>query len=160
MSEFLQYQDQTSQYYTDLMDKLDRMNGTLGFMLRLLDRMQGAIEERLHTIQGYLGWAGQWTRRRSLLLRHQLKMFVTLTGLSLTAMWTCVAHTGYFLLGAVLLTFLRCSWFSRALLLLVVPMNAAAEVNQQPAMDLTGLSVLLLAASLGTDGRLKKKKKI
>lgn len=66
MSEFLQYQDQTSQYYADLMGKLDRMNGTLGFVLQLLDHMQGAIEERLHAIQGYLGWAGQ--RRRSLRL--------------------------------------------------------------------------------------------
>ncbi|XP_017284602.1 protein brambleberry [Kryptolebias marmoratus] len=127
MSEFLQYQDQTSQYYTDLTDKLERMNGTLGFMLHLLDNMQSRVEERLHFIQGYLGWAG----------------------LSLTAMWTCVAHAGYLVLCAVLLSFLRCSGFSRAVLLLVVPLNAAAEVNQQPALDLSGLSLLLLAASLG-----------
>lgn len=77
-------------------------------------------------------------------------MSLVLTGLSLTAMWSCVAHTGYFVMAAVLLTFLRCSWFPRALLLLVVPLNAAAEVNQQPALELSGLSLLLLAASLGT----------
>lgn len=59
VAEFLLYQDQTSQYYTDLMGKLERMNSTLGFMLHLLDRMQGGIEERLHTIQGYLGRAGE-----------------------------------------------------------------------------------------------------
>ncbi|XP_045905555.1 protein brambleberry isoform X1 [Micropterus dolomieu] len=127
MSEFLQYQDQTSQYYTDLMNKLERMNSTLGFMLHYLDNMQSRIEERLHMIQGYLGWAG----------------------LSLTAMWTCVAHTGYFVLCAVLLTFLRCPGFSRAMLLLTVPLNAVAEVNQQPALDLSGLTLLLLAVSLG-----------
>ncbi|XP_041790613.1 protein brambleberry [Chelmon rostratus] len=127
MLEFLQYQDQTSQYYTDLMTKLERMNSTLGFMLRYLDMMQGRIDERLHMIQGYLGWAG----------------------LSLTAMWTCIAHAGYFVLGAVLLSFLRCPGFSRALLLLTVPLNAVAEVNQQPALDLSGLSLLLLTLSLG-----------
>ncbi|XP_035996921.1 protein brambleberry [Fundulus heteroclitus] len=127
MSEFLQYQDQTSQYYADLMNKLERMNNTLGVMLHYLDNMQHRIEDRLHMIQSYLGWAG----------------------LSLTAMWTCVAHTGYFVLCAVLLTFLRCPGFSRAVLLLVVPLNAAAEVNQQPALDLTSLSVLLLTLSLG-----------
>nr|XP_020492939.1 protein brambleberry-like [Labrus bergylta] len=127
MSEFLQYQDQTSQYYTDLMNKLERMNSTLGFLLHYLDNMQSRIEERLHTIQGYLGWAG----------------------LSLTAMWTCVTHTGYFVLCAVLLTFLRCPGFSRAMLLLTVPLNAVAEVNQQPALDLTGLSLLMLTLSLG-----------
>ncbi|XP_059196682.1 protein brambleberry [Centropristis striata] len=127
MWEFLQYQDQTSQYYTDLMNKLERMNSTLGATLHYLDNMQSRIEDRLHMIQGYLGWAG----------------------LSLTAMWTCIAHTGYFVLCAVLLTFLRCPGFSRAVLLLAVPLNAVAEVNQQPALDLPGLSLLLLLLSLG-----------
>ncbi|XP_034533236.1 protein brambleberry [Notolabrus celidotus] len=127
MIEFLQYQDQTSQYYSDLMNKLERMNSTLGFLLHYLDNMQGSIEERLHMIQGYLGSAG----------------------LSLTAMWTCVSHTGYFVLCAVLLTFLRCPGFTRALLLLTVPLNAVAEINQQPALDLTGLSLLMLTLSLG-----------
>ncbi|KAM3875821.1 protein brambleberry-like [Diretmus argenteus] len=124
---FLQYQDQTAQYHTDLMSKLERMNGTLGFMLRYLDSMQSRIEERLHVIQGYLGWAG----------------------LSLAATWTCIVHTGYFLLCAVLLMFLHCPGFSRVVLLLAVPLNAVAEVNQQPALDLTGLSLLLLTLSLG-----------
>lgn len=59
MLEFLQYQDQTSHYYGDLMNKLERMNSTLGSMLRYIDNMQGRLEERLHIIQGYLGWAGE-----------------------------------------------------------------------------------------------------
>ena len=58
MVEFVQYQDTTAQYYTDLMRKLERMNGTLRFMLHYLDGMQNRIEGRLHMIQGYLGWAG------------------------------------------------------------------------------------------------------
>lgn len=66
-------------------------------------------------------------------------------------MWTCIAHTGYFIMCAVLLTFLRCPGFSRATLLLSVPLNAVAEVNQQPALDLTSLSLLLLTLSLGTN---------
>lgn len=71
-------------------------------------------------------------------------------GLSLTAMWTCIAHAGYFAAVAVLMTFLHCPAFSRAALLLGVPLNAVAAVNQQPALDLGGLSLLLLALSLGT----------
>lgn len=58
MLEFLQYQHQTSQYYSDLMSKLERMNSTLGSMLHYLDNMQRRVEERLHLIQRYLGWAG------------------------------------------------------------------------------------------------------
>lgn len=69
-------------------------------------------------------------------------------------MWTCIAHTGYFVLCAVLLTFLRCPGFTRAMLLLTVPLNAVAEVNQQPALDLTGLSLLLFTLSLGTNLKL------
>ncbi|KAK5869459.1 hypothetical protein PBY51_024173 [Eleginops maclovinus] len=126
MSEFRQYQDQTSQYYTDLMKKLERMNGTLGAMLHFLENMQSRVEDRLHMIQCYLGRAG----------------------LSLAAMWTCIAHTSYFLLCAVLLTFLRCPGFSRVMLLLTVPLNAVSEMNQQPALDLTSLSLLLLLLCL------------
>uniref|UniRef100_A0AAV2KZ45 Protein brambleberry n=1 Tax=Knipowitschia caucasica TaxID=637954 RepID=A0AAV2KZ45_KNICA len=127
MTQFLQYQDQTSQYFYDLMTKLERMNKTLGFVLQYLDNMQGKIEGQLHVIQNYLGWAG----------------------LSLTAMWTCFAHAGYFVLAAILLTFLRCPGFSRAMLLFTVPLNAVAEVNQQPALDLCNLSLLLFTLSLG-----------
>lgn len=75
-------------------------------------------------------------------------------------MWTCIAHAGYFVLCAVLLTFLRCPGFSRATLLLVVPLNAAAELNQQPALDLTGLSLLLLTLSLGTDPALLARRNV
>ncbi|XP_034035306.1 protein brambleberry [Thalassophryne amazonica] len=127
MSEFLQYQDQTTQYYADLMRKLERMNNTLGVALRYLDNMQSRIEERLHVIQAWLGSAG----------------------LSLAAMWTCLLHTGYFVMCAILLTFLHCPGFSRAALLLAVPLNAAAEVNQQPALDLSSLTLLLLTLTLG-----------
>lgn len=56
---FLKYQNETAKYYTDLMSKLERMNGTLGTVLHYLDNMQSRIEERLHVIQGYLGWAGE-----------------------------------------------------------------------------------------------------
>ncbi|XP_061883484.1 protein brambleberry [Entelurus aequoreus] len=127
MSEFLRYQDQTSQYYNDVTRKLERMNSSLGFMLHYLDNMQTRMEERLHVIQGYLGWAG----------------------LSLAAMWTCLAHSSYFVLLAVLQSFLRCPVFPRAILLVTVPLNALAEINCQPALHLTSLSYLLFVLSLG-----------
>lgn len=63
MLEFLQYQDQTSHYYGDLMNKLERMNSTLGSMLHYINNMQARLEDRLHIIQGYLGWAGETCSR-------------------------------------------------------------------------------------------------
>ena len=59
MEGFLQYQNRTAAYYSDLMAKLERMNGTLGALFLHLDNMQYRLEERLHVIQGYLGWAGE-----------------------------------------------------------------------------------------------------
>ncbi|XP_022528032.1 protein brambleberry [Astyanax mexicanus] len=122
----LQQQNTTAQFYSELMGKLERMNGTLGYMLTYLDSMQTRLEDRLHIIQGYLGWAG----------------------LSLRALWTCVMHAGYFLFSAVLLSFLQCPTFSRVSLLITVPVNAIAEVNQQSALDLVSLSLLLFTLSL------------
>lgn len=84
---------------------------------------------------------------------HEKKTLCVFSGLSLTAMWTCIAHAGYLVVCAVLLSFLRCPAFSRAMLLLSVPLNAVAEVNQQPALDLGSLSLLLLTLSLGTKPR-------
>ncbi|KAK3526641.1 hypothetical protein QTP70_030850 [Hemibagrus guttatus] len=122
----LQQQNTTVQFYSELMRKLERMNSTLGYMLTYLDRMQSRLEDRLHMIQGYLGWAG----------------------LSLHAVWVCVMHAGYFLFSAVLLSFLQCPTFSRVSLLITVPVNAIAEVNQQSALDLVTLSLLLFTLSL------------
>ncbi|XDV52498.1 hypothetical protein PO909_021225 [Leuciscus waleckii] len=124
---FLQQQNATALFYSELAGKLERMNGTLGYMLRYLDNMQNRLEDRLHVIQGYLGWAG----------------------LSLRALWTCVMHAGFFLLCAVLLSFLQCATFSRVSLLLTVPINAIAEINQQSALDLVSLALLLFTLSLG-----------
>ncbi|XP_035379543.1 protein brambleberry isoform X2 [Electrophorus electricus] len=123
----LQQQNTTVQFYGELIGKLERMNTTLGYLLTHLDSMQNRIEDRLSMIQGYLGWAG----------------------LSLHAVWTCVMHAGYFLFAAVLLSFLQCPTFSRMSLLITVPVNAIAEVNQQSALDLVTLSLLLVTLSLG-----------
>ncbi|XP_077450907.1 protein brambleberry isoform X2 [Stigmatopora argus] len=127
ITEFLQYHGQTLNYYTDLMSKLDRMNSSLGLMLHYLDEIEGRIQERFDLIQGYLGWAD----------------------LSITAMWTCIVHTSYFVLLAILQSFLRCAVFSRIMLLLTVSLNALAEINQQPALDLASLSLLIVVLSLG-----------
>ncbi|XP_066572256.1 protein brambleberry isoform X2 [Amia ocellicauda] len=127
LSGFLRYQNRTARFYEDLMGKLQRMNSTLGGLVHFLDSMQGRLEDRLHAIQGYLGWAG----------------------CSLAAVSTCVLHGGYLVLCAVLLSFLQTPVFSRAALLVAVPLNALAELQHQPGLDFTGLSLLLLFLSLG-----------
>lgn len=60
MNGVLQQQNTTVQFYAELMRKLERMNSTLGYMLTYLDSMQSRLEDRLHMIQEYLGWAGTY----------------------------------------------------------------------------------------------------
>uniref|UniRef100_A0A8C9WQP9 Brambleberry n=1 Tax=Scleropages formosus TaxID=113540 RepID=A0A8C9WQP9_SCLFO len=129
LSGFLKYQNRTARFYAELMGQLERMNGTLGFMLQYLDSMQTRLEERFNLLQSYLSWAG----------------------LSLSALWVCVVHAGYFLLAALLLSFLHCPCFTRATLLVTVPLNAAAELNDQPSLDLVGLGLLLVSITLGRE---------
>ncbi|XP_061154354.1 protein brambleberry isoform X2 [Syngnathus typhle] len=148
VSEFVQYRERTLRYYADVMSKLERTNISLGVVLRFLDETRGHIEQRLDTIRGYLDWAGEL----HLLIRSSPLLevaFVAFPGFSVTAMWTCVTHAGYFLLFAVLQSFLCCPVFSRAALLLTVPLNAAAEVNGQPALDPASLGFLMVMLWLG-----------
>ncbi|XP_033848843.3 protein brambleberry [Acipenser ruthenus] len=127
LSGFLRYQNRTARYFEQLMGNLQRMNSTLGTLLHYMDRMQGSVESRLQHIQGFIGWVG----------------------VNLSAVSTCVLHTGYFLLAALLMTFLQTPGLPRAMLLVLVVLNALSELNQQPAMDFRSLTILLVLAAIG-----------
>ncbi|MGH0128164.1 UNVERIFIED_CONTAM: hypothetical protein FKN15_002972 [Acipenser sinensis] len=127
LSGFMRYQNRTTRYFEQLMGNLQRMNSTLGTLLHYMDRMQGSVESRLLHIQGFIGWVG----------------------VNLSAVSTCVLHTGYFLLAALLMTFLQTPGLPRAMLLVLVVLNALSELNQQPAMDFRSLTILLVLAAIG-----------
>ncbi|XP_029448065.1 protein brambleberry-like isoform X2 [Rhinatrema bivittatum] len=124
---FLAYQNQTAQYYEALMGKLQRMNQSLALVLYAMDRLQSSVELQLGHIQGFLGWAG----------------------MNLSAIYTCVLHGGYFLLLALLMTFLQTPGFSRVLFLLLVVMNALSELNHAASLSFRGLTVLLVCLVTG-----------
>ncbi|XP_058879425.1 protein brambleberry-like [Acipenser ruthenus] len=126
LSGFLRYQNRTTHYFVQLMGNLQRMNSTLGTLLHYMDRMQGSVESRLQHIQGFISWVG----------------------VNLSAVSTCVLHTGYFLLAALLMTFLQTPGLPRAMLLVLVDLNALSELNQQPAMDFLSLTILLVLATI------------
>ncbi|KAE8599869.1 hypothetical protein XENTR_v10017374 [Xenopus tropicalis] len=119
---FLSYQNQTSQYYDVLMEKLHRMNQSLGTVLYAMEHMHRSVEQRLGYIQGFIGWAG----------------------MNLSAIYTCVLHGAYFLVLALLMTFLQTRGFSRAVLLLLVLLNALSELNHRLSLGFRSLTVLLV----------------
>ncbi|KAG8431694.1 hypothetical protein GDO86_020452 [Hymenochirus boettgeri] len=119
---FLSYQNQTAQYYDVLMEKLQRMNQSLGTVLYAIEHMHNSVEQRLGYIQGFLSWAG----------------------MNLSSIYTCVLHGAYFLLLALLMTFLQTPGFSRALLLFLVLINALSELNHRISLGFRSLTVLLV----------------
>ncbi|MBN3285211.1 BMBL protein, partial [Polyodon spathula] len=127
LSGFLRYQNRTTRYFEQLMGNLQRMNSTLGTLLHYMDRMQGSVESRLRHIQGFISWVG----------------------VNLAAVSTCVLHTVYFLLAALLMTFLQTPGLPRAMLLVLVVLNALSELNQQPALDFCSLTILLVLTAIG-----------
>ncbi|XP_077439591.1 protein brambleberry isoform X2 [Vanacampus margaritifer] len=126
-----------------------------GIYQKIDDSMSGFLQYQDQTLHYYADLMSKLEHMNSTLgfMLHNLddiqNRIEERLGLSVTAMWTCLAHGGYFVLFAVLQSFLRCAVFPRVLLLLTVPLNAAAEVNRQPALDLTSLGVLLVTLSLG-----------
>ncbi|KAM5158386.1 protein brambleberry-like [Mantella aurantiaca] len=124
---FLSYQNKSAEYYDVLMEKLQRMNQSLSTVLYVMDHMHRDVEHRLSYIQGFISWAGG----------------------NLNAIYTCVLHGAYFLLLAFLMTFLQTPGFSRAVLLVLIVINALSELNQHMSLDFRALSVLLVCTLTG-----------
>ncbi|XP_043394900.1 protein brambleberry isoform X1 [Chelonia mydas] len=124
---FLAYQNQTALYYDELMGKLHRMNQSLGLVLYAVGHMQSSVEGRLLHIQRFIGWAG----------------------VSLGAACTCVLHAGYFLLSALLMTFLQTPGLPRAVLLVLVVANALSELNHATSLGFKSLTVFLVLVVAG-----------
>uniref|UniRef100_A0A8C5QIH0 Protein brambleberry n=1 Tax=Leptobrachium leishanense TaxID=445787 RepID=A0A8C5QIH0_9ANUR len=119
---FLSHQNQTALYYDELMEKLNRMNKSLGMVLHAMEHMHRNVEERLGYIQAFISWAGG----------------------NINAIYTCVLHAAYFLLLAFLMTFLQTPGFSRALLLLLILCNALSELNHRVSLTFRSLTVVLV----------------
>ncbi|XP_072266649.1 protein brambleberry-like [Pyxicephalus adspersus] len=124
---FLSYQNKSAEYYDVLMEKLQRMNQSLSTVLYVMDHMHRNVEHRLSYIQGFISWAGG----------------------NLNAIYTCVLHGAYFLLLAFLMTFLQTPGFSRAVLLVLIVINALSELNQQMSLGFRSLTVLLVCTLTG-----------
>ncbi|XP_070798046.1 protein brambleberry-like [Pituophis catenifer annectens] len=126
---FLAYQKQTTLYHDELLGKLRKMNETFGLVLQTMEQMQTKVEGRLQYIQRFITWAG----------------------FSLSSIYTCLLHLVYFLLAALVMTFLQVPGASRALLLVLVVANALSELHHTVSLgfkSLTSLLVLSVAVNI------------
>ncbi|CAJ0946719.1 unnamed protein product, partial [Ranitomeya imitator] len=124
---FLSYQDRSALHYDVLMEKLQRMNRSLSAALYAMEHMHRSVKHRLSYIQGFIIWAGG----------------------NLDAISTCVLHGAYFLLLALLMTFLQTPGFSRLVLLLLILLNAVSELNHNTSLGFRSLTALLVCTMIG-----------
>ncbi|KAM3927753.1 protein brambleberry-like [Leptodactylus fuscus] len=124
---FLLYQNRSALYYETLIEKLQRVNRSLSTVLYAMEHLHLSVERRLSYIQGFISWAGG----------------------NLDNISTCLLHGAYFLLLALLMTFLQTPGFSRALLLLFVVLNALCELNHNTSLGFRELTALLVCAVTG-----------
>ena len=71
------------------------------------------------------------------------------SGEHMAVMVTCTLHACYFFLAAVLSSFLETPFFSRMVLLLVVPLNAVTEMRQGTSLNFPTLSFFIISVVLG-----------
>ncbi|XP_048474108.1 nicotinate phosphoribosyltransferase [Rhincodon typus] len=118
---FSAHQSQTAIYYDQLMEKLQKMNQTVGMVMYMIDHLELGVSQRLNSIQHFLSW----------------------TGNNLHVIYTCTVHVSYFLVAALIMTFLQTPSFSRAVLLILVVLNALSKFNHCVSMDFKCLSLFL-----------------
>uniref|UniRef100_UPI00398E520C protein brambleberry n=1 Tax=Pristiophorus japonicus TaxID=55135 RepID=UPI00398E520C len=124
---FSAHQSQTAIYYDQLMEKLQKMNQTVGMVMSTVNQLELGVSQRLNSIQHFLNW----------------------TGNNLHMIYTCVVHVSYFLVAALVMTFLQTPGFSRAVLLVLVVLNALSEFNHCASMDFKCLSLFLVMTVVG-----------
>ncbi|XP_067852534.1 protein brambleberry [Heptranchias perlo] len=124
---FSAHQSQTAIYYDQLMEKLQKMNQTVGMVMYTINHLEVGVSQRLNSIQHLLNW----------------------TGNNLHVIYTCVVHVSYFLVTALIMTFLQTPGFSRVVLLVLVVLNALSEFNHCASMDFKCLSLFLAMTVVG-----------
>lgn len=82
-------------------------------------------------------------------MNHDPHVPACLAGFSLSSIYTCILHGCYFLLAALMMTFLQIPGLPRAVLLVLVVANALSELNQAVSLGFKALTSLLVLTVAG-----------
>ncbi|ELT87036.1 hypothetical protein CAPTEDRAFT_223313 [Capitella teleta] len=111
----LVYQEQTRKHYTDTIDNLSRINNTIANVYTALMHQKEVLENFIDWVVGFLGGTGD----------------------SVAILQVFFLHIGYLVLAAISASFLKTPIFTRVLLLIIVPMNALAELRGDSVQSLS-----------------------
>ncbi|XP_006819716.1 protein brambleberry-like [Saccoglossus kowalevskii] len=108
----MDYHDESRQYYENTLENLRKMNETANHVLVFLSNMQSGIDKKLSWISSVLGGTGD----------------------NVAVLMTCILHLLYFLLITFVMTLLKTPTFSRFILLLIIPLNAASQIRHKTSL--------------------------
>ncbi|KAJ8036538.1 Protein brambleberry [Holothuria leucospilota] len=130
--EVLSFQQGSSDYYQETLQKLLMVNQTVSYLLGTVGEMKEGIDEKLTWVTALLGGA------EKLLIAH-----TNYNGDNIELLVTCVFHLCYFFVMAFILTFLGTPVTSRLMVILLVPLNALAEINHGCSLDFASLTLVI-----------------
>ncbi|RXG56655.1 Protein brambleberry [Armadillidium vulgare] len=113
--------EQTVAQYSRLMNDLQKMNSTVHHLMDILLKMRVKIEEKFSWISSLVGD----------------------TDTTVQKIYSFVLHICYCLLGMIAASFLQVPYATKMALIIIVPLNAIAELNFDSSLTFSTLTVVL-----------------
>jgi len=116
------YQTMTATHYEETLASLKQVNDSVNFVIATVNTLQEGLYEKMGWIEVALGGTGD----------------------KVAFLKTVCSHILYLLLAVLSAIFLRTPPFTRLFLLLLIPLNALAEIRQKSSLDFTLMTLFIL----------------
>ncbi|XP_045129827.1 protein brambleberry-like isoform X2 [Portunus trituberculatus] len=113
--------EETVQQYSRLSDDVQRMNATVHHLMDMLQSTRQGVEDQLSWITSLVGGTDNTVQK----------------------VYTCVLHSGYFLVAMISATFLQVPYLTRVALVVLVPLNAFSEIKHETSLQFSTLTTVL-----------------
>ncbi|XP_042239343.1 protein brambleberry-like isoform X2 [Homarus americanus] len=113
--------EETVHQYGRLTDDLQRMNATVHHLMDVLHSTRRGVEDKLSWITSLVGGTDNTVQK----------------------VYSCVLHISYFFIGMISASFLQVPYLTRVALVVLVPLNALAEVKHDTSLDFSTLTTIL-----------------
>nr|XP_045611171.1 protein brambleberry-like isoform X2 [Procambarus clarkii] len=113
--------EETVQQYGRLTQDLQRMNETVHHLMDVLHATRRGVEDKLSWISSLVGG----------------------TDNTIQKVYSCVLHAGFFFLAMLAYSFLQVPFMTRMALVVLVPLNAFAEVKHDTSLHFSTLATIL-----------------
>ncbi|XP_068249907.1 protein brambleberry-like [Palaemon carinicauda] len=120
-SNILTKHEETIQRFSRLAQDLRDMNNTVHHLMDILQATRGAVEDKLSWISTLVGGTDNTVQK----------------------VYSCILHFAYFLIGMLAASFLQVPYLTRVVLVVLVPLNALAEIKHESSLQFSTLTTVL-----------------